>query len=161
VREQYSTGLAVMTGALILIVTTVIAFFQSPWLLDFPATAVVKSAGEIPHPIVEREDCAGCHAIGGVKPYPVKHAGWSIRSCTRCHGPVDAAAQDTVAVVTGSAERPGTAPPVPHPVEGMEDCTACHGLEADLPYPEDHHGRADEGCTACHAAPENEGERGK
>ncbi len=41
-------------------------------------------------------------------------------------------------------------PEVPHPVEGMEDCLACHGAEQDYPVPEDHAGRENELCLVCH-----------
>ncbi|MGQ9502449.1 MAG: cytochrome c3 family protein [Anaerolineae bacterium] len=42
---------------------------------------------------------------------------------------------------------------LPHPVTGMENCTACHGIEGIRPYPADHVGRANEICLGCHAAP--------
>ncbi len=41
-------------------------------------------------------------------------------------------------------------PPVPHVVEGQQDCLACHGLGAIVPYPSDHDGRENESCTLCH-----------
>ncbi|MDW7774077.1 MAG: cytochrome c3 family protein [Desulfobulbaceae bacterium] len=153
-REQYSTRLAMTAGALTLVVTAVFAFLQTPGLLDFPETAPVKSAGLIPHRIEGRDDCAGCHGLKGEKPYPVKHTGWSIGSCMQCHKPFAGTAAETDAPEI-TADETGTAVPMPHPVQGMERCSACHGPEADYPYPENHSGRSDDICTACHASPED------
>jgi hypothetical protein len=41
-------------------------------------------------------------------------------------------------------------PAVPHPAEGLEDCLACHDLEQEYAFPEDHGGRGNELCLACH-----------
>ncbi|MGD8902803.1 MAG: cytochrome c3 family protein [Anaerolineae bacterium] len=41
-------------------------------------------------------------------------------------------------------------PTVPHPVEGAEDCLACHDLDQAYAFPEDHEGRGNELCLACH-----------
>ncbi len=41
-------------------------------------------------------------------------------------------------------------PSVPHPIEGREDCLACHDLDQVAPFPEDHEGRPVETCTGCH-----------
>jgi len=41
-------------------------------------------------------------------------------------------------------------PTVPHPVEGAEDCLACHDLDQEYAFPEDHEGRGNELCVACH-----------
>lgn len=42
---------------------------------------------------------------------------------------------------------------LPHPLAGMENCTACHGTGGIRPYPADHVGRANEICLGCHIAP--------
>lgn len=39
---------------------------------------------------------------------------------------------------------------IPHPVEGQENCTACHALGAMKPFPADHEGRPNESCLICH-----------
>ena len=41
-------------------------------------------------------------------------------------------------------------PEVPHPVEGGEDCLACHDRGQIVPFPADHEGRTNESCTTCH-----------
>ena len=41
-------------------------------------------------------------------------------------------------------------PAVPHPVEGREDCLACHDAGQVVPFPEDHAGRSNDSCTMCH-----------
>jgi hypothetical protein len=41
-------------------------------------------------------------------------------------------------------------PEIPHPIEGGEDCLACHNTGQIKPFPTDHEGRANETCTTCH-----------
>jgi hypothetical protein len=41
-------------------------------------------------------------------------------------------------------------PAVPHPVEGREDCLACHDIGQVKPFPEDHAGRTSDSCVMCH-----------
>jgi hypothetical protein len=59
-----------------------------------------------------------------------------------------------VAVLVAAASAYGLTlqefPAVPHPVEGLEDCLACHGPDEDYPFPEDHEGRGNELCLVCH-----------
>jgi len=157
VREQYSIHLAIAAGLLILLVTTFFAFIQSPELLEFPESPVVRSASAIPHPVDGRLNCSLCHGIKGVQPYPVKHAGWSIGSCMKCHVPVSATRPETVVPTVTDDEKPKMAQPLPHPLKGMENCNGCHGLNGVHPYPEDHSGRTDDSCTGCHPFFENTG----
>lgn len=152
-REQYSIHLAIAAGLLILLVTTFFAFIQSPELLDFPESSAVKSAPSVPHPIAGRQNCDSCHDPKGVRPYPLKHTGWSIGSCMKCHVPDRVAGgTGTVAPTIPDDEKQKMAPPLPHPLKGMEHCDGCHGLNGVHPYPEDHSGRPDESCTGCHEA---------
>lgn len=39
---------------------------------------------------------------------------------------------------------------IPHPVEGQENCTACHAVGAMKPFPANHEGRPNESCLICH-----------
>jgi mono/diheme cytochrome c family protein len=41
--------------------------------------------------------------------------------------------------------------PMPHPIEGQEQCSTCHGPDGVRPYPADHAGRPDESCQICHS----------
>ena len=41
-------------------------------------------------------------------------------------------------------------PQVPHPIEGREDCLACHDTGQEQAFPEDHAGRTNDSCTMCH-----------
>jgi|GEM_PF-236069 len=41
--------------------------------------------------------------------------------------------------------------PIPHPIEGQEQCNACHGPEGVRPYPADHVDRPNESCRVCHS----------
>lgn len=156
-REQYSIHLAIAAGLLILLVTTVFAVIQSPELLDFPESPVVRSAAAIPHPVDGRRNCNLCHGIKGVKPYPAKHTGWNTGSCMKCHIPAPVAASGTVDRPVTADEEMQIAQPVPHPLKDMENCDGCHGLNAVHPYPEDHSARHNDSCTGCHAFFENTG----
>lgn len=37
-----------------------------------------------------------------------------------------------------------------HPVEGYEQCGACHGIKGPMPYPIKHLGWSNQSCTKCH-----------
>jgi hypothetical protein len=50
---------------------------------------------------------------------------------------------------TAEAEEEAPAP-IPHTLEGREDCLACHDLEGMVPFPEDHEERKVSTCQACH-----------
>ncbi len=39
---------------------------------------------------------------------------------------------------------------IPHPVEGYEQCDACHGIKGTRPYPVKHTGWSNGSCTKCH-----------
>jgi uncharacterized paraquat-inducible protein A len=39
---------------------------------------------------------------------------------------------------------------IPHPVEGYENCSSCHSIKADWPYPIRHIGWSDNSCLKCH-----------
>lgn len=43
-------------------------------------------------------------------------------------------------------------PQIPHPIEGRNDCVACHGQNGVKPYPEDHakRQRGNDTCLNCH-----------
>ncbi|MDW7711909.1 MAG: hypothetical protein SCH98_15700 [Deferrisomatales bacterium] len=144
-RELYSRHLAAVTGALILLAAVVFAVVQSPEVWELSAGTAASQAQEVSHPIEGRERCGACHGPQGVKPYPVRHLGWSTASCTRCHAPGPAPSAPPPA-------SPGAAAPLPHPLEGYESCGDCHGPEGVFPFPDDHRGFSDRGCTACHPA---------
>jgi hypothetical protein len=44
--------------------------------------------------------------------------------------------------------------PVPHGLEGHEDCLICHDIGKFKPFPQDHKGRSKDQCFACHKKPE-------
>ncbi len=152
-RELYSTQLAITAGVLILIATVIFSLAQSPELLEFKETAAVKSARQIPHPIKGRQQCNSCHALKSSQPYPVKHAGWSVASCIKCHELIMDASPSLIAAPAGSSaelEKTGRAQSLPHPLEEMEKCGDCHSRDGASPYPENHAGRHQDGCTICH-----------
>lgn len=43
-----------------------------------------------------------------------------------------------------------TAPLIPHPLAGYEDCVECHGRNGAIPYPANHLGWPNTSCTQCH-----------
>lgn len=51
--------------------------------------------------------------------------------------------QAAVTVVT-------TAPLIPHPLAGYENCVECHGRNGAIPYPTNHLGWPNPSCTQCH-----------
>ncbi len=120
-----------------------------------PATAAPHGTSEaagIPHAIAGHEDCLLCHGPQGVRPYPVDHAGRSTQTCTACHSPlaqVGPTAGETP-VATDESTVAGSASPIPHDLEGREECLLCHGLGSAESYPADHEGRANSTCVACH-----------
>lgn len=56
-------------------------------------------------------------------------------TCTSCHEPKSK-------TITGYM--------IPHLIEGLSDCTSCHGLEQIKPFLSNHILRPDESCNACH-----------
>jgi hypothetical protein len=80
--------LAVISGTLIILLAVLFAVIQSPALFQRPAGV----AAAIPHPLEGFRECESCHGLKGDIPYPIRHLGWSIESCTRCHEPSDHAA---------------------------------------------------------------------
>lgn len=136
-RETYSTHLAIVTGCLVVAVTVLFALLQSPEILSVPS----KAGGAMPHPIEAHRQCDSCHGPAGVKPCPIRHLGWSTRSCAKCHPPP--------APTAGPAIK--KASPISHPIKGQEDCIACHGMENGImPAPSNHKGWQNEICRECH-----------
>jgi hypothetical protein len=90
VRETYSVHLATVTGTLIVLLAVLFALIQSPTLFETTA----RVAAEIPHPLEGFKQCESCHGLKADIPYPIRHLGWSIESCTRCHAPSDHAAAE-------------------------------------------------------------------
>lgn len=159
-REKYSVYLALATGCLIFLVTTLFALLQSPEIL----TASVRGGVAMSHPVAGREQCDTCHGSAGIKPYPVRHLGWSNGSCTRCHPSSDMLVVSPKSPVSGSTAttvpevKPGSkstvrqkASPIPHPVKGHEACNSCHDSGKGLiPTPLNHAGWHNESCEGCH-----------
>jgi len=123
----------------------------------------------IPHPLEGRDACLACHetGAGGAPLIPEDHEGRTNDMCRACHQPAPVTEE---AVLTPTAESatvsvsptPEVTPteagplPVPHPLEGHENCLECHAsaeatpvLEGGPPViPHPLIGR--ENCLACH-----------
>lgn len=126
----------------------------SPQTGSSKAAAIGESAGRprpVPHETGSNlyKDCAACHGLGKVKPFPSNHAGFAADSCTACHiaAPAPSAAAPSAQDKTG-----GMPKPIPHSIEAAlyKDCTQCHGIGKAKPYPENHATFSVESCTACH-----------
>jgi nitrate/TMAO reductase-like tetraheme cytochrome c subunit len=127
----------------------------------------------IPHALEGRGDCVACHGPDGIQPFPADHAGRTSDTCQACHKPAPAsqgeatptpeprASAEPTATLRGEAtsapEAQVTAeptdegpPPIPHSLEGREDCLVCHGLDGIKPFPADHARRTPVMCPACH-----------
>jgi cytochrome b subunit of formate dehydrogenase len=96
----------------------------------------------MPHPVEGQEQCEACHGPNAMKPQPADHEGRPVESCLVCHKP-------------GAATTPGAsggpARPIPHAVQGKEQCDLCHGAANSLmPLPASHEGRNNETCQVCH-----------
>jgi len=124
---------------------------DAPKIRELSAPPRVPSKGvpnPVPHPIGSRTDCTICHGPEKVRPAPESHAGFTPGICTNCHHPT---LQENG---QGPAKQPGAAggpPPIPHELEGRDDCLLCHNPDGGLkPAPQDHTGRTVETCQACH-----------
>ena len=53
-----------------------------------------------------------------------------------------------VGFVPGPPEK--SAQVIPHAVFGYQNCTSCHGLDAQVPFPLDHDSYSNSVCTGCH-----------
>ena len=169
---------------------------------------VIVSAQEqppnIPHPVEGRDACLVCHAegIAGAPQVPANHEGRTNDMCRACHQvaatdqgtpaisespTVEAvhppAAEATTPATTETGETPETEAsplPIPHPLEGHENCIECHvatgattpggppaiphslvgrddclachkdGLAGAPQIPADHAGRTNDMCQGCH-----------
>jgi hypothetical protein len=106
----------------------------------------------VPHPLEGREDCLACHGTGQVEAFPADHEGRTNDTCTMCHL-VEEAEEGEEGEEAEEAKAEGI-PAVPHPLEGQEDCLACHDTGQMKPFPADHEGRTNDTCTTCHEAGE-------
>ena len=147
------------------------------------STAVLPAgASDIPHPVVEREDCRSCHEIEGPQPLPADHGGRTNDFCQACHVPAPVPAilhpaegrgpclschdEGQVAQFSLSTHRgrdevscrtchdPAGVTPlsISHSVEGQADCLTCHASQGFDPYPESHEGWGNQLCLLCHEA---------
>jgi formate dehydrogenase gamma subunit len=117
-------------------------------------------ASAIPHPIEgdTYANCATCHGLGQMKPFPENHAAFPADSCTGCHQPADSGGTPearTTPEASGTDSTGGaTAGPsaIPHPIEGdtYANCATCHAVGALKPFPENHANFAQDTCTGCH-----------
>jgi hypothetical protein len=114
----------------------------------------------IPHTLDGRRDqCLTCHGEDAFKPYPADHVGRATDTCLYCHQQAETAkVEEASSPETTSEESPASEAevagpsPIPHPLEGRDDCSVCHSLAGVKPFPADHEGRTIETCLSCHQA---------
>ena len=109
-----------------------------------PRKASTGAPNPIPHPVNATTDCKICHGADKVVPFPANHAAFPVDTCTGCHTP-------GVPPAPGEPT-PVTPPTIPHQLEGMSDCTACHGRDKVKPFPESHLAFSLDMCLNCHKA---------
>jgi len=130
----------------------------------------------IPHPTEGRENCLLCHGAKTLVEYPPDHEGRTTDLCRTCHqtaAEVAAAREPVVepehtetpsteepatteptaaatATATPTATEPAGPPPVPHSLDGRDNCLMCHDIGGLKPFPADHEGRTADLCLVCH-----------
>lgn len=138
----------------------VYAGLDAPAIRELVAPPQQPGAGQpnpVPHPVTADTNCLTCHSTAGVIPAPASHADYDTTMCTQCHQ-AEVAEQPTP---TGDAPTPeagataqppaASAPPaIPHPLDGRDNCLACHAAGGVKPYPADHEGRTVDQCQMCH-----------
>ncbi len=96
----------------------------------------------IPHPINATTNCKVCHGPDGVRPFPANHISFDTAICTGCHTPSVPPGEGEPAVLTP--------PAIPHQLEGMNECSMCHGLDKTVPFPQNHTAFTPDMCLNCH-----------
>jgi formate dehydrogenase gamma subunit len=108
----------------------------------------------VKHDLAGRQNCLMCHAVD-LLPTSHKTGGFSNSDCLLCHVPLDQRAE----VLATPSPTPAATPaqpsssaisPIPHPLEGYEQCLMCHNTGGMKPFPESHTGFAQETCLTCH-----------
>jgi hypothetical protein len=124
-------------------------------VLFIPALIIAQDFPRIPHPLEGREKCLACHETGaaGAPQIPEDHAGRTNEMCQACHQP--APAEEALTPEAMPTEEAGPLP-VPHTLEGRENCLECHISSEATPVPEGgppvipHPLIGRENCLACH-----------
>jgi hypothetical protein len=80
--------------------------------------------------------CSNCH-----NPPAPSHYG---PDCSQCHSPVGW--KESAAFATAGKKMM----PIPHGLEGRENCLICHGEGKFKAFPDDHKGRSNNQCLGCH-----------
>lgn len=142
---------------------------DAPAIRDLVAPPQEPGTGQpnpVPHPITADTDCLTCHGAAGVVPAPESHADFDTTMCTQCHqatmeaqpAPTGDAPTPEAGATDQPAQPPAAAgpPAIPHPLDGRDNCLACHATGGVKPYPADHEGRTVDQCQMCHQpAPES------
>jgi nitrate/TMAO reductase-like tetraheme cytochrome c subunit len=115
-------------------------------------TRAVSGPPTIPHDVVGRTQCLGCHGSGvaGVRQIPSSHkdARYTNDMCVTCHKPKLTVAPTPAAQPTVLRVTKGEKLPADH--TGRTICLACHAAGVGKKLPADHAGRTDDTCRACH-----------
>lgn len=114
----------------------------------------------IPHPLEGRENCLVCHETGvaGATQIPDDHEGRTNETCQACHQPAPTTEMAPVTESPTPEVEPTEAGPlpVPHTLEGRENCLECHISPEATATPEGgapiipHPLIGRENCLACH-----------
>ncbi|MBI5876585.1 MAG: cytochrome c3 family protein [Chloroflexi bacterium] len=101
-----------------------------------------------PHSPDAKLDCVACHSTGvaGSPKFPTDHAGRTNEVCKGCHQAAPKASG------TPSGPAASSAPKIPHPLQGRDNCLTCHatGTAGAPKMPSSHAGRTSDQCRSCH-----------
>lgn len=153
------------------VVLIIVVGAASLFLSRVPVMARPPGQPPIPHNVQGRETiCVACHSAGiaDAPKFPPDHEGRTNEQCLLCHKEAAAVGSETPAVsatetisgtvtatavaATPSAEPTSAIPRIPHPLEGRDDCLACHatGVAGAPRIPASHAGRTSDTCQGCH-----------
>ena len=147
--------------------------------VQVPPTSTPPAVAKVPailHSTQGREACTSCHLVGGSgvgvpagTGLPASHQGRADATCQSCHttvqvpptatpGATATPGPSTTPVPTATPGAGGTAPIIPHTLQGRQACAGCHtvggpgvGVEGGTGLASSHQGRTDASCQGCHS----------
>ncbi len=117
---------------------------SAPKLTSIKVSAKPSDAKPIPHSIEKLSDCLVCHAPTAPNPLKKDHPWATNDTCTACH-------DQASSLKPMPSPAPPSAKTIPHPINNLEQCLACHSSTGIKPIANSHPWATNETCQACHA----------